>query len=286
MGQPAVNRALDRLVARIEPKLRRAFRTAVLQLQASIPLDAIERAIARGDVTPEILVRLATFPERLKPVGAVIAQGFEQAGLSEAGHVGRLLDVAASFNSANPRAVTWAATESGQLIRQIDEGTRQAVQEVIARSFTEALPPRETAPLIRDLVGLTSQQEMAVINYRFTLLEEGRSPDEVARLAKRYATKLHKYRARTIARTEASKSASAGQQEAWRQAAEEGYLDPETVIKVWIASRKENMCDVCAHELNQQRVVGLETAWSCSLGEIARPPAHVCCLCRSALIPA
>ncbi len=283
MPKPAVNRALDRLVARLEPKLRRAFRSAVTQLQASIPLEAIERAIARGDVTPEILVRLATFPERLKPVGAVIAQGFEQAGLSEAGHVGRLLDVAASFNSANPRAVTWAATESGQLIRQIDEGTRQAVQEILARSFTEALPPRETAPLIRELVGLTSQQEMAVINYRFTLLEEGRSPDEVARLAERYATKLHKYRAQTIARTEAANSASAGQQEAWQQAADEGYLDPDTVIKVWIASRKENMCDVCGNELNQQRVVGLLTAWSCSLGEIARPPAHVNCLCRSAI---
>lgn len=285
MAKPLVNHAIARIAARLEPTLARAFERAVRQLQAQIGIEAVERALAHGEVTPEILAGLANFPKQLEPVGRVIQQTYVQAGESAANHLARHLGVRAAFNVANPRAATWAATQAGKLITEVSQTTRQGVREVIARAFSDGLPPRESAKLIRNLVGLTEQQGQAVVNYRFTLLEAGRTADDVARLAERYAAKLHRQRALTIARTETITASGAGQQEAWNQAVADGYLDEDATVREWIAAEDERTCPVCGQELDG-KTAGLNEPFECSLGPILHQPAHPACRCSVGIIAA
>jgi hypothetical protein len=287
MAQPLVNPAINRIAARLEPTLRRAFESAVRQLQAQIGIEAVIVALERNDVTPEILAALANFPKQLEPVGRVIKQTYVQAGESAANHLARHLDVSAAFNLTNPRAVTWAATHVGRLITtDLVPQTQQAVRTIIARAFAEGIPPREAAKLIRPMFGLNNPQAEAVMNYYDRLIAEGRKVDEVAGLAQRYTAKLQRQRSLTIARTETITAAGAGQQEAWRQASEDGYLDAEESVKQWLTKDDERNCAVCWDELHETKVTGLETMFECTLGSFLTQPAHPNCRCDVIIWPA
>jgi hypothetical protein len=286
MAWPLVNRTIARIATRLEPRLRAAFQKAVAQLQASIPLAAIELALERNDVTPEILAALADFPARLQPIGQVIARCYEQAGMSAAGHLASSLDVAISFDLVNPHAVTWAATEAGTLIREVQQTTVNGIREIISRAFTDGIPPRQARTLIRPLVGLTDRQGNAVFTY-YQRMSQTWAPDAAEGLAQRYAAKLQKQRALLIARTETVKAAGAGQQEAWRQAVEQGLLDPQAMEQIWIVSRLENMCDLCKSAppkgLNHARAP-LGEPFVCDYGSFLGIPAHPACQCQLGLV--
>jgi len=274
-----VNPAINRIAARLEPALRRAFERAIATLQRSIPLDAIEYALARADITPEILVALADLPNQLRPVGQVMQQVYRQAGQSEVGVLNGAFQATLRFDLTNPRAVTWAATESGRLIRQVGQTTREGVRAVIARAFTEGRAPRETAPLIRQMVGLTDRYGDAVFNYYDRLLDVGRTADEAAGLAQRYTRKLQRQRALLIARTETVASANSGQAESWQQASEAGLLDPDFTEREWIVSGDERTCMKTCVPLNGQRAT-LTNPFVLPDGRtFQRPPAHVACRC-------
>jgi len=283
------NPALERLAARMEAPLRRAFERAVAILQRSIPLEAIEYALARREVTPELLARLADLPNQLAPVGRVMAQAYERAAHVTVGVLNDALGGGMSFTLTDPRTTGWAAAHAGQLIRDVQQETVQAVRAALADSFVSGVHPKDLSKTIRAVVGLTERQEHAVMRYAESLFADGEPVPTVMSQAQKYASKLQKQRALLIARTESSMATAAGQQAAWQHAADQGWMSAERSLRRWDASRLPNMCAICRDQLNGQVVIGLNTPFDYvdrrgRRQYVLTNPAHPACQCRVNLL--
>lgn len=182
-----------------------------------------------------------------------------------------------AFDVTNPEAVRWARTRSARLVREITTETRQAIREMVGRAFTEGLPPRELAKLVRDAVGLTSRDADAVLNRFMRLQAEGRPAAQVYRMSRAYADRLHRRRALTIARTETMAASNEGQDRLWRQAMRAGHLDP-TMRRMWITTALES-CERC--EPLDGTTAGMNESFASG---VMRPPLHPNCRCTVGLV--
>jgi SPP1 gp7 family putative phage head morphogenesis protein len=240
-------------------------------------------------MTPARLVRIRALS------ALAVATGFEVRRLrplavADRGFAGTVLDimedsgnairkrskkgaVLASFDRTNAEAVRWARSRSAQLVTEVTTETRAGIREVIANAFTEGLAPRESARLVRDLVGLTKRDAKAVAHLRAQLTERGVLPAAIEKKAGQYAAKLHRARAEMIARTETMASATAGQAELWRQAEEDGLLSGDE-LREWIVTDDDRLCELCASMDGEQ--VGKGELFSAG---VDMPPAHPGCRC-------
>lgn len=150
-----------------------------------------------------------------------------------------------TFDRVNPRAVEWASDHAAALVTEVDAATRDAIRQIVVRSFEEGIPPEQAARLMRSVVGLHSRDAQAVASLRADLVRRGASEEFAARKAERYAEKLLNARCLMIARTEVMAAANRGQEELWRQAAETGQL-PADVRRVWIVTPDDDLCPECA----------------------------------------
>lgn len=188
--------------------------------------------------------------------------------------------VETSFNRINPEAVNWVDNYSFELIRGITDESKAAIRNVIARAFSEGIPPRDAARLIRASVGLTDGQAQAVVNMRADLISKGVSFDVATARANRYAGRLARQRAENIARTETMRASNEGQRQLWRQAQDRGYL-PRAQQRVWIATEDERVCPVCGKLDGKRAALNGQFA-----GGHDGPPAHPSCRCTQGLAPA
>lgn len=177
------------------------------------------------------------------------------------------------FDRTNPEALAWARARAGQLVTSTTAEARAAVRAVVAEGFEAGLPPVLQARLIRDIVGLTPRDARAVLRQQARNLAGGMAPDRAAASATRYAGKLHRRRALTIARTETMAASNQGQQALWNQARRAGSLD-SSLMKTWLTA---DPCDICAPLEGEQ--VPIEGEFS--LGD--NPPAHPNCRCTMGL---
>lgn len=180
--------------------------------------------------------------------------------------------VGMSFDSTNARAVAWAQEFSSELITEIDPETKAGVWKIISRSMSESLPPRETAWMISQTVGLRSDQ----IERVWKLWNSGASEAQV----ERYARQQLNQRARLIARTELNRSANAGITELWRQAIDKGDI-PRGQKRVWIATLDDRVRD--AHEKMHGQVRGLDEPFYSPDDVWIEPGEEPNCRCGQAL---
>ena len=186
------------------------------------------------------------------------------------------------FDLTNPAAVRAAAERTAWLVQGVDQRTRDAIAEVIRRGQLGQLDVPHQARLIENLVGLDSRQANALVNYEWYLRGLGKPESQIERMVQREYARRLRYRATTIARTESARAAIIGQNEAWRQAADNGYLDRATTERVWVAAL--NPCPICA-DLNGQHV-GLDEPFGPDINgnTYDGPPGpHPNCLCALSL---
>lgn len=182
-----------------------------------------------------------------------------------------------AFDSANPEAVKYARTRSAELITDITQSGRASVRRVMTKALQGELSPREAAKLIRSVIGLTDGQADAVLKLRADLLKKGKSAVQVERETTRYAARLLRQRAETIARTETIASANEGQRQLWMQARERGLLTDRD-MRVWITTEDERVCPVCGHLDGQTATLDGKFP-----GGFMNPPAHPNCRCAVGL---
>jgi len=195
-----------------------------------------------------------------------IRAAFDAGGTAAQRQLPREAALQASLDLTNPEAVVFLRENVPRLIREISEETREAVRQAVLRGFEEGRPIRLAAREIRDSVGLTIKQSQAVANFRRQLetgqLGNGKAPwqrrlsaseqaqarsmfrqaaegspvdsSRINEITERYRQSLINRRAQNIARTETHRAFIEGQQEQWRQAVEEGLLDPEVTRRIWI----------------------------------------------------
>ena len=127
------------------------------------------------------------------------------------------------------------------------------------------------------MVGLTERQALAGINFRMALEKKDYAPDRVDKLLARYVEGQHKWRAENIARTESMQALNRGQNEAWRQSADAGYLDEAKTEREWLAAGTR-VCPRCL-DMDGQRAPLRGTYPDDSDG----PPKHPSCRCGQTL---
>lgn len=263
---------------KMRPRIRKAFKAALAVTKKDINLKALEAALTGGDIEAAIsLVNVDNLENILKGAGLdVDVKSFKEeiiVAFSSGATVGisqlpKRVAIEMSFDIFNPRAVQWAETRTGTLIRQITNKTKAGVRELITTSVSEGVSPRKTARSIRELVGLTEKQARAVANFREQLeaqsnlgmraafnrrlsgaekaivrrhLKEGNLDQAgINKLVARYNQSLINKRALDIARTESINAVQAGQLEAWRQAQDQGLL-PVDVKRIWIVTPDDRL---------------------------------------------
>jgi len=188
-----------------------------------------------------------------------------------------------AFDRDRPESAAWARTESANLVREITEGQRQTIRDVIVFGQEQGLSPQDTARRIQQSVGLTSQQAGWVSNFHSRQVSQGLAAGMTLEQAMaaangptgKYQQQIHRYRSMTIARTEIMRANSQGRQAAWDQGLTGGWISP-TSKKEWIA--ESDACDICM-PFNGTRV---DVKGQFPIGE---PPAHPNCRCDVLLIP-
>lgn len=305
--------AVQALADKLEPAVRRAFLQAVAALRDEASIGDLADLIARGDIDG-VYALLGLDPVRDLPFGefrdalrATINQG---AGLG-ASYIPVLVQpgrpaLAVAFDALAPQTVQAVQNYEFNLIRQISDDTRAGIRQVVASGIQAGDNPRVTAREVERTIGLTDRQAQAVENYRVALeegdtaaldraLRDRRFDASVARairegtkidrkkietMVQRYAARMLRHRAETIARTESLRATNLGNDLVWQQAVEQGVVNSQEVSRQWVVTRDERTCDICAPvpEMNPQGVA-LRQPFQTPKGPVNLPPAHPNCRC-------
>ncbi len=237
-------KAIHRIADRLAPELQAEFLAAFETLRRLLPLNQLTELIEAEAFTEiGVLIQGLKLPDP-KPIQVLLQTAAVQTGKITA------TGLNLSFTLDNPAVVRWVEENTAQLFLQVTGETKKAVANQIAgivrEGFIEGIPPRTQARQMRRIVGLTSQQSDSVKLFLDGQLKAGISAKRADMMADRMRDRLIKFRAETIARTESIRAANQGQLQAWRDAADEGLLDPTITKRVWIATLDDRTCGICA----------------------------------------
>jgi SPP1 gp7 family putative phage head morphogenesis protein len=200
-----------------------------------------------------------------------------------------------AFDRTNAEAVIAAEEHAAEMVTAVSAETRQSINVIVQRMFTEGIPPKQAAGLIQKVVGLTEIQANAVVNLHMkiitspgALIYAGKTPvrvpqagmgtEQLDRTLTKYADRLTRQRAMNIARTETVRAANEGQMELWRQAQSTGQLGSQ-IRHEWIADNTERTCQICSGANGEVVVVGKLFSTGVTI-----PPAHPSCRCSTGLV--
>lgn len=264
---------------RLEPELARAFAAAVRGIKSEIKLQELSKAIARGDFTAAMdIVGIAAIEARMKGGGLrpgaptlvdKLVEAFRVGGAAGMRQLPPSIALQASLDLTNPEAVRYLSNNLPSLIREVTDESIQAVQQTLLRGFNEGIAPTKLAREVRGVVGLTDAQAEYVTNFR-RQLETGelggatrpwkrrlsateqaqarsmftagpQSGPKVDAIVARYEQSLINRRAMNISSTEVNRAFGEGQDELWRQAQEQGLIDPMKTTEHWLVTRDERL---------------------------------------------
>lgn len=264
--------ALHDAVSSEETEMRRAFLAAVL-----VMLRVLDDGDTSDGISPALIsAMLRAFEQALTDRGQ---PAMERALLIGARFAWDRLPVSATvgytFDLVNPEAVLWAQLRAATFVTGVSDETRRAIRALIARALSDGIAPRDVAKQIRPLIGLTERDALAVGNLQTRLIEEGRSARAIERLVTRYANRLLRLRAETIARTEIMAAANSGQVALWDNSVRDGLLIAGEWDKAWLTAHDERTCPRCGP------LDGVRTAFPNGTfpGADGRPPLHPRCRC-------
>lgn len=158
---------IERLAAKMEPTIQKAIVEALQKQQDAVTLKALVEAIKTGSVANVMAVLdSAIGAASMAKVEQVLLSGATSAGLAAAGNIVRITRAEFQFGVLNPSLITWLQTYSLDLIRGIDNTTREAIRSAAIDGMTAGAGPIDTARQIRQVIGLTPRQAASVANYR------------------------------------------------------------------------------------------------------------------------
>ena len=271
-------RSLHGLADGARPEMIAAFLKAVAKTQNAFVLKRVERALESGDTKQAIdTIPWDTFAAELNVVTAIFHDIYNKSGTNAVKYLPKKIETTVSFNTTNPKSLEFIGKYTGDMITQITEETKLGVRAVIDRSFRQGAPPRESAKYIKNLVGLTEKQSIAVDNLRTSLLEQEVHPKIIDKNVNQYADRLLNYRADMISRTETLRAANEGTMGLWDQLVEQGVIDSQTAQKKFIVTPDDKLCDFCADY--DGVTVGLDEEF-----DDGDPPLHPNCRCCVGLV--
>lgn len=272
---------LKAIADKLEPQARAAFVSAFEQVRKKVDVVKIAEGIKAGKVNQALLGIPKSMAEELADAIDVLNAGFAKGGAFAAAPLANVAAIDYRFDLVNPYAVKQAQKIAGALITNIGEDTRAAVRAVIVRAVKDGGHPYEIAGQIQEMVGLLPAHANAVYNLFNGLIVGGMSIDRADAQAKAYARRLHKYRARMIARTEVLGALNNGQRALWMQARRDGLI-PKNQIRKWIITPDELLCAYCQQMAGKTAAVN--KPFSTPMGNRMNPPMHPHCRCTHGLV--
>jgi hypothetical protein len=257
---------IEALLNTAEPRIARAFRVAIAQLEGSLDLNVIEQLLVNGDFEGA----LSYTQDVARSVGQASTLTFFDAGQNTSTFLSGLDLGTIVFDHVNVRAINALQNNSLRLISEFTAEQRAATRLALLDGIARGVNPKQQAVAFRDSVGLTEKQQAAVLNYRNLLegdaasrqealtrkLRDGRfdqtvnasirrdvplTTEQIERMTTRYRERYIKHRAETIALTEALRSVHEGVEEGYQQAIDAGKLDPADLERMWDSSRDKRV---------------------------------------------
>lgn len=275
----------------MEKRARKAFLDAVVRTTKRSDFATAIDEIRAGKVDyigGAIVGRLSNVELDLRPLEIVIRDSFIGGGRITAKAFGNSITKASTpvlaydFDPSLPDAVEWARSNAVTMVRGINANTREAIRLRVMNALNSGLAPWELAEELQQVIGLTTRDVQAVEKYRQSMsLVFSRT--RANQLAKTYARQLLSARATNIARTEVLKASNEGQQKYWQQGIQEGQIDPNQMVRVWIATiPSERTCATCGKL--DGKTAHIDGTFKLSTSYYDLPPAHPQCRCTTGLI--
>jgi hypothetical protein len=184
------------------------------------------------------------------------------------------------FDASNPAAIKWARDHSAQLVTNITDDAKKAIQYLTARVESGDMQVRDMKKMLKSFVGLTQKQGEALVALRDSLDEQGLSASEIEDEIDAKSEEMLDRRAETISRTETMSAANEGQQELWEQGVDDGQLTGDE-LKEWLVTPDDRLCELCMAMENVQ--VGLDEDFDFDGEAVSTPPGHPQCRCTVGL---
>ena len=269
-----------------EKEVERAFSVIESELASELHKQLVESAKAEAKDLSQQFINALTKAEL--PTPAEITMAF-------------------SFNAQSPEALKWARDESSKLVTNMKKDQLAMVRRVVGQSFgagdtragtsknlrailSQVSPGTDAGKLVARTLGvnangLTVRYEQALFNRATQLantltaqgIEGTKALEKIKTDTNKYAEKLRRQRARTIARTETMMAYNEGKQQAWNQAADRGLINKQTARKVWVTGPMD-VCPICAPLNGQNQPINKPF----SIRRMT-PPAHPNCRCTMVL---
>lgn len=164
-GTPDRRSDVERLADAIAPDIGKAVRAALEEHADRINIAALEEALQAGDRARVFAIIGDLDTVRAQAVRNALQDGVWQAG-AWAGGQPILNGANFAFDRLNPVLTQWVQTYSLNLIREINDGTREAIRGALDAGVRAGAGPIDQARQVRQAIGLTERQSRAVEAYR------------------------------------------------------------------------------------------------------------------------
>lgn len=252
--------SLARFASLLAPPVGAAFLEAVKQLRERLPESQVERLIAAGDVIgiSALLFTSDTGRSAFTDFRDAIRESIQRSALRFAKDIPASRQLRVQLDVFDPRTVAGIRAFEQTVIDKTGQTLSDAVRGAVEAGLREGVNPRTIARGIRDVVGLTKEQEVWVRNFRDELVRGdirvferqlldqrfvttlrkafangGLSREQIDRMVASYRKRTIAYHAETVARTVAINSMKEGQLAIWQQAIDQGVIDDGDLTVTW-----------------------------------------------------
>ena len=163
-----------------------------------------------------------------------------------------------AFSMANDRVKNYIENIMADLAKNLNKKQYANVRRILATASEKDYSPATIQALLYDTINLTDMESQWVANRFDRLIDAGYTDKQARDLADKYAEKLQRIRAERIARTEITRAYNYSNNEAVKQAVEEGEI--LRAWKVWRTSQDDRVRDL--HEPMEGQRVGIDESFT------------------------
>lgn len=228
-----------------------AFLRALREVRSGVPFDRVVEAIAAGQPDEAVrLLGLSKLTEAAATLAQRLASAFRAAGQATIGQIARSIGRALGWDQEQ-LADSWAVQRAADALTQIARASERAAELAVGSLIVGGVlhgkfTPEGIVALVKAGMGLTPQQEQALITKAVNLFEAGTAPQRVVKEVEKAAKKYSQERAALIALNESANAAREGVAQTVQEARNRGYLS--NVRKEWVTVEDfgGDPCPVCA----------------------------------------
>lgn len=296
---------MERRLRSLTPELRRRELAAYRLVRALLSEAELIEAMANG--TLEDLLRRVLSDDALDQRLAGLRLALDRVVITSAAMSATDLPVrfqAVVFNELSPHIIQAARELDTRVVASLREEIRETVLNHARRGLEQGVNPRTVARGMREVIGMSPNQEAAVANFERMLREgdrealtrklrdrrfdrtlqralgkdgTGLTEPQISKMVDAYRRRMIAFNAETHARTAANDALKAGQRLAWEDAIRRGIIDRDRLYRTWLDSRDQRVRPehVLMHGETRQfderysngQLVPGETEWNCRCRE-------------------